>query len=41
MEPEDYIKKIAAAGDVQKLNQILTQVYLYQLSLVNQQATQQ
>ncbi len=29
MEPEEYFKKIAASGDVQKLNQILTQVYLY------------
>jgi hypothetical protein len=40
MEPEEYVKKIAATGDVQKLNQILTHVYLYQLSIVSQSQTQ-
>jgi hypothetical protein len=40
MEPEEYVKKIAATGDVQKLNQILTHVYLYQLSIVSQAQTQ-
>ncbi len=40
MEPEEYVKKIAATGDIQKLNQILTHVYLYQLSIVSQAQTQ-
>ena len=40
MEPEEYIKQIAATGDMQKLNQILTHIYLYQLSIVSQAQTQ-
>ena len=39
MEPEEYIKQIAATGDMQKLNQILTHIYLYQLSIVSQAQT--
>ena len=32
---ETYIKKLAAAGDVQKLNQLLSQIYFYQFANLN------
>ena len=35
IDPETYIKKLAAAGDVQKLNQLLSQIYFYQFANLN------
>ena len=35
IDPETYIKKLAAAGDVQKLNQLLSQIYFYQYENLN------
>ena len=35
VDPETYIKKLAAAGDIQKLNQMLSQIYFYQFASLN------
>jgi hypothetical protein len=35
IDPETYIKKLAAAGEVQKLNQLLSQIYFYQFANLN------
>lgn len=34
-DPEAYIKKLGEAGDVQKLNQLLSTIYFYQFASLN------
>jgi hypothetical protein len=34
-DPDQYIKKLGAAGDVQKLNQLLSTIYFYQFASLN------
>jgi hypothetical protein len=34
-DPEKYIKKLGDAGDVQKLNQLLSTIYFYQFASLN------
>ncbi len=35
IDPETNIKQLAAAGDIQKLNQLLSQIYFYQFANPN------
>lgn len=35
LDPETYIKKLEAGGEIQKLNQMLSQIYFYQFASIN------